>query len=428
MNTENQTLHPETLALHHAHDPLTNAAHSIAVPLYQNTAYAFGSSETARKLFELREDGYIYSRLNNPTTDVLEQRIAAYEKGIGGVATSCGQSAVATALLTLLQAGDHVAASGSLYGGTFNLLNSTLPRFGIRTTFCDFTDVASIEQAITPETKLLYCEVLGNPKLDFINIPEVAAIAHRHGLPLFVDGTLTTGLYHPLADGADVLIHSLTKYVCGNGTTMGGIIVDAGTYDWGNGRFPLLSEPNSGYGGQRFCEAFGAAAYLVACRTIGLRDFGSCLYPGAALALIHGLETLEVRMERISKNALELAQWLEGHPEVAWVRYTGLERDPFHHLASEKLGKKHGGILTFGPKGGYEQARRVSEGTHLFQLVANFGDTKSLIIHPASTTHGQLSAEEQECAGVSVELIRLAIGLENVEDLKADLDQALRHE
>lgn len=426
MNANNQ--HSETLALHYAYSPLEDASRSIAVPLYQNTAYAFDSSEKARHIFELRDGGYIYTRLNNPTTDVLEQRLAAYEGAIGGVATSCGQSAVATALLTLLEQGDHVVASGSLYGGTFNLLSSTLPRLGIRTTFCDFTDLAAIEQAITPETQILYCEVLGNPKLDFIDLSQVAEIAHRHGLPLFVDGTLTGGLYHPLQDGADVLIHSLTKYVCGNGTTMGGIILDGGHYDWGSGHFRQLTEPNSGYGDQRFSDAFGRAAYLVACRAIGLRDFGTCLHPGAAQSLLLGLETLDVRMERISQNTLELAHWLSRHPAVAWVRYPGLEGDPFHEIAHKKLGHRYGGILTFAPKGGYEQAKKVGEGTKLFQLVANFGDTKSLIIHPSSTTHGQLSREEQEDAGVTTDLIRLSIGLEHVEDLKSDLDQALSHE
>ncbi len=421
-----KTFHPDTIALHHAYSALDTDHKSIEVPVHLNTAYAFTDSASAQSVFELRAPGYIYTRLNNPTTSVLEDRLAAFEGGVGAVATSCGQSAVSTALLTILQSGDHIVASGSLYGGTFNLLNTTLPRLGIRTTFVDFARPEEITKHITSKTKLVFCEALGNPKLDVVDVRRVARIAHAAGLPLFVDNTLLSGIYHPIADGADVIIYSLTKYICGNGTTLGGAVIDSGRYDWNSGLFPELSEPNAGYHQIKFAESFGSAAYLTALRAVGLRDLGTCISPYASFSLIQGLETLGVRMQRISDTTLELARWLAAHPLVAWVRYTGLDTHEQHALAHERYAGRHGGILTFGPRGGYDVARKVSENTRIFKLVANFGDSKSLIVHPGSTTHNQLTAEEQALAGVSPDLIRVAVGLEQVEDLKQDLDQALR--
>ncbi len=418
--------HPETTALHHGYSPVNTDHRSIETPLHLNTAYAFGDSTEAQAVFELRAPGYIYTRLNNPTTAVLEERLAAYEGGVGSVVTSCGQSAVSTALLTLLRSGDHIVASSSLYGGTFNLLNSTLPKYGIHTTFVDFGDESTIADAITEKTKLIFCEVLGNPKLDVVDVRAVARVAHEHGLPLFVDNTLLSGIYHPIEDGADVVLYSLTKFVCGNGSTLGGAVIDSGCFDWGCGRYAELSEPCDSYHGVRFTEAFGSAAYLVALRAIGLRDLGACISPFSSFSLLQGLETLGVRIQRISDTALRLAQWLEAHPLVEWVRYSGLASHERHALAQERYRGQHGGILTFGPKGGYDVARKVAEGTHLFSLVANFGDSKSLIVHPSSTTHNQLTPEEQSSAGVTPDLIRVAVGLEHIDDLQRDIDQALR--
>ena len=399
---------------------------SIAVPLHVNTAYAFRDSRSARDIFELKLGGFLYTRLNNPTTQVLEDRIAAFEGGIGAVATSCGQSANALAFLTLLKSGDHIVASKTIYGGTFNLLSVTLPRLGIHTTFADFSDLEALRTAITPSTKLVFCETLGNPKLDFTDIKSVSAIAHEHGLPLFVDNTLTSGLYHPIEDGADAIIYSLTKYVCGNGTAMGGAIIDSGKYDWGKGLFPEFVEPNESYHGIRFSEAFGPAAFLVRLKVEGLRDLGSCISPQNSFAILQGLETLHVRMKATSETTLKLAEWLKTHPLVEWVNYPGLEEHPQHTRCKEVLKDGFGAILTFAPKGGYEVAKKVAESTRLLRLVANLGDSKSLIIHPSSTTHNQLSPQDQLDAGVTPDLIRLSIGLEGFDDIREDIEYALQ--
>ena len=422
----NNTPAQETLLVHAGFDPSEDKFGSINVPLYQNTAYAFPNSKYAADIFALKIGGNIYTRLNNPTTGILEQRVAAIEGGIAAVATSCGQAAISTALLSLLVSGDHVVASESLYGGTFNLLAHTLPRFGITTTFVDANDPEAVRAAIRPETKLVLTEVVGNPKLDFINIPKLAAVAHQAGLPLFADNTCTLGLYRPLLDGADVEFVSLTKLACGDGTTLGGAIIDSGKFDWKKGPFAQLTTPDASYHGVKFAEAFGPAALIFWLVAVGLRDFGSCISPFNSLQIIKGLETLKLRVERQSQNALEIAKWLESHPLVKWVRYPKLDSHESKALADEKLPNGGGVIVTFAPKGGYEAAVKIDDTTHIFKLVANFGDSKSLIVHPASTTHSQLSKEDLEAAGVSDDLIRLSIGLENVEDLKADLDQALR--
>lgn len=422
----NQSNSFETLALHAGYNPSDNEFGSVAVPLYDNTAYVYRDSQYAADVYALKEGGMIYTRLNNPTTDVLEKRLAAVEGGVGSVVTSCGQASISTTLLTLLRSGDHIVASESLYGGTFNLLTSTLPRYGIQTTLVNVHDLDEVRSAIKPETKLVLVEVLGNPKLNLVDIPALSAVAHEYDLPLFVDNTCTVGLYRPLLSGADVEFLSLTKLVSGNGTTLGGAVIDAGTYDWGNGRFPDLSEPSPSYHGLSFSKAFGNQALLVWIRAVGLRDLGTCISPYNSAQIIRGLETLSLRVERASESALAVAKWLENHPLVAWARYPKLESHEDYRLAEKQLQKGGGVLLTFAPKGGYEVAKRLAERTELFKLVANIGDSKSILIHPASTTHAQLTEEERNGIGVSDDLIRLSIGLENIEDLKADLDAALK--
>lgn len=413
-----------TIALHQGYEPKDGQT-SIAVPLYANTAYAFEDAKCAVDLFDLKRGGYLYTRLNNPTTQVLEERLAAYEGGVGAVATSCGMSAISTALLTLLKSGDHIVASSSLYGGTFNLLSVTLPRLGITTTFVDANNLEEVEAAIRPSTKVICTEVLGNPKLDFIDVDKLSEVARKHQIPLLVDNTLTPSTYHPIEHGADIVVHSLTKYICGNGTALGGIVIDAGKFDWGCGKYPDFTEPSPGYHGLKYWETFGNQAFAVRLRVEGLRDWGTCISPYNAFNILQGLETLDVRFKHISDTALQIAEWLQQNDLVEWVAYPGLKEYPHYELSSRQLKRGGGGILTFGPKGGAEAARIVSESTKLFKLVANLGDSKSLIIHPASTTHRQLTAEQQLEAGVTPDLIRLAIGLEDVEDLKEDLQQAL---
>ena len=407
-----------TLALHHAFDPTANCG-STAVPLYQANAFAFDSCDHAVGVFDLQIPAYLYTRLNNPTTDVLEQRLAALDGGVGAIATASGMSAIATTIFTLLRAGDHIVASSSVYGGTYNLLSVTLPRLGITTTFVDAQDPKNFEAAIQPNTKLVYTETLGNPKLDFVDIAAVADIAHAHGLPLVVDNTLTPVLCRPIDHGADIVIYSLTKYFCGNGTAMGGAVIDSGKFDWTNGNFPDFTEPSPGYHGLRYSETFGPAAFIVRARVEGLRDLGSCIF-------IQGLETLSLRIQHASQSALEIARWLQSQPEVAWVNYPGLESDQHHEICDRYLKGGFGCIITFGLKDGYEAAKSFVDNTEIFRIVANLGDTKSLIIHPSSTTHRQLSEEQQRSAGVTPDLVRLSIGLEAVEDLKADLAQALK--
>lgn len=414
-----------TQALHFAFEPAENHG-STAVPLYQGNAFVFKNCDHAAAVFDLQEPAYLYTRLNNPTTDVLEQRLAAIEGGIGAVATASGMSAISTTILTLLKAGDHIVCSASVYGGTYNLLSVTLPRLGITTTFVDPADPKNFQAAIQANTKLVYTESLGNPKLDFVDIDAVAEVAHAHGLPLVVDNTLTPLLFKPLEHGADIIIYSLTKYFCGNGTAMGGAIIDGGKFDWTNGRFPDFTEPSPGYHGLIYSEALGPAAFIARARVEGLRDLGACLSPTNSFIFLQGLETLALRIRQASQTALAIAQWLEQHPLVGWVRYPGLEADPYHAICKRHLNGGFGCIITFGPKeGGYEAAKTLVDSLELFRIVANLGDTKSLVIHPSSTTHRQLSPEQQLSAGVTPELIRLSIGLEDLVDIQADLEQAL---
>ena len=413
-----------TNALHAGHDTTTNGG-TRAVPIYQTSSYVFNDTEHAANLFSLKELGFIYTRLNNPTNQILQDRLAAVEGGIGAVVFASGTAAISTGLLTLLKAGDHIVASSSLYGGTFNLLNVTLPRFGITTTFVDASDPENFGKAVQENTRAFFVESLGNPKLDVLDLKGIAKESKAAGVPFIVDNTVATpSLLNPIEHGANLVIHSLTKYIGGQGTSLGGAIIDAGTFDWTNGKFPEFTEPSAGYHGLVYSEALGAAAFTFKLILEGLRDFGGALSPFNAFQIIQGLETLPVRIKQHSANALELATWLEGREEVAWVNYPGLKSNKYNALAKEYLPKGQSGLVTFGVKGGFDAAKKVTDATKIFSLLANIGDTKSLIIHPASTTHQQLTAEQQESAGVGQDLIRLSVGLEDIEDLKSDLEQA----
>ena len=416
-----------TNALHAGHDVTVNGG-TRAVPIYQTTSYVFKDSDHAANLFSLAEPGFIYTRLNNPTNDILEQRLAALEGGLAAVVTASGTAAINTSLLTLLRSGDHIVASSSLYGGTYNLLSVTLPRFGITTTFVDPSDPENFEKAAQENTRVFFIESLGNPKLDVLDIKAISKYAKAHKVPLFVDNTVATpSLLNPIEHGADIVIHSLTKYINGNGTSLGGVIIDAGKFDWANGKFPEFTEPSAGYHGLVYHDALKEAAFIAKVRIEGLRDHGAALSPFNAFQIIQGLETLELRIKKHSENALELAKWLKEQPEVKWVNYPGLEESPYYELAKEYLPKGQSGIVTFGVDGGFESAKVVADETKIFSLLANIGDTKSLIIHPSSTTHQQLDEAQQKAAGVTKDLIRLSVGLEDIEDLKADLKAAFKN-
>ena len=415
-----------TNALHAGHD-VTQTQGTRAVPIYQTSSYVFNDSDHAANLFALSESGYIYTRLNNPTNDILEQRLAAVEGGVAAVATASGTAAIATTFMTLLKTGDHIVASNSLYGGTFNMLNNTLPRFGITTTFVDPDDVDNFAKAVKSNTRAFFAESLGNPKLDVLDLKGISAHAKAAKVPFIVDNTIATpALLNPIAYGANIVIHSLTKYITGNGTTIGGVIIDAGTFDYSNGNFPEFTEPSPSYHGLKYHDALGPIAFIARVRVEGLRDLGSAPSPLNSFQVIQGLETLEVRMQKHSENAIELADWLQARDEVSWVNYPGLESSKYSDLAEKYLPNGKSGIVTFGLKKGFEAAKKVTESTKIFALLANIGDTKSLIIHPSSTTHSQLNEEEQNSTGVSPELVRLSVGIENLDDLKNDLDQALK--
>ncbi|MBS7229889.1 O-acetylhomoserine aminocarboxypropyltransferase/cysteine synthase [Flavobacterium psychroterrae] len=413
-----------TNALHAGHDVTKNAG-TRAVPIYQTSSYVFNDSDHAANLFGLAEAGFIYTRLNNPTNDVLEQRLATLEGGIGAVVTASGASAISTTFLTLLKAGDHIVASNSLYGGTYNLLNVTLPRLGITTTFVDPSQPENFTKAAKENTRAFFVESLGNPKLDVLDLKGISAEAKNFKVPFIVDNTVATPyLLNPIQYGADIVIHSLTKYISGNGTSLGGVIIDAGNFDWSNGKFPEFTEPSAGYHGLVYHEALGNAAFIAKARIEGLRDFGAALSPFNAFQIIQGLETLPIRIQKHSENALALASWLEKQDEVVWVNYPGLKTNKYYDLAQQYLPKGQSGVVTFGLKGGFDAAKKVVDQTKLFSLLANIGDTKSLIIHPASTTHQQLSDTDQLETGVSKDLVRLSVGIEDIEDLIADLQAA----
>jgi O-acetylhomoserine (thiol)-lyase len=415
-----------TNALHAGHD-VKKTQGTRAVPIYQSTSYVFDNSEQAANLFALTEAGYIYTRLNNPTNDILEQRLAALEGGVAAVATASGTAAIATTLMTLLKSGDHIVASNSLYGGTYNMLSNTLPRFGITTTFVDPDEVNNFAKAVQPNTRAFFAESLGNPKLDVIDLKGISENAKMAKVPFIVDNTIATpALLNPIKYGANIVIHSLTKYITGNGTTLGGIIIDAGTFDYSNGNYPEFTEPSPSYHGLKYHDALGPIAFIARVRVEGLRDLGSAPSPLNSFQVIQGLETLEVRMQKHSQNALELANWLVSREEVSWVNYPGLNSSKYNELANKYLPNGKSGIVTFGLKKGFEAAKKVAESTKIFALLANIGDTKSLIIHPSSTTHSQLNQEEQSSTGVSSDLVRISVGIENIDDLKEDLDQALK--
>jgi len=415
-----------TQALHAGHQ-VNQTASSRAVPIYQTSSYVFENADHAAGAFNLSIPAYIYTRLNNPTNDILEQRLATLEGGIGAVVTASGASAISTTLLTLLKAGDHLVASNSLYGGTYNLLNVTLPRLGIHTTFVDPTDLANFSQHIQQNTKAIFVESLGNPKLDVLDLKGLAQIAKAHQIPFIVDNTVPSpALLRPIEHGADIVIHSLTKYISGNGTALGGAIIDAGTFDWSSGKFPEFTEPATGYHGLIYHEALGKAAFIGKIRLEGLRDLGAALSPFNAFQIIQGLETLSIRIKKHSENALALAEWLAQQEAVAWVNYPGLPSSPYHKLAQVYLPNGQSGLITFGLKKGFEAAKTVANETVLFSLAANIGDTKSLIIHPASTTHQQLTLAEQQTTGVTPDLVRLSVGVEAIEDLKQDLARVFK--
>jgi O-acetylhomoserine (thiol)-lyase len=417
----------ETLALHGGQvpDPTTNAR---AVPIYQTTSYVFDDADHAADLFGLRQFGNIYTRIMNPTSDVFEKRVAALEGGVGALAFASGSAAVTFSILNIAGAGDHVVSANSLYGGTYNLFVHTLPRFGVDIDLVDPADPENFRRAIKPNTKLLYAETVGNPKLDTLDIAAVAAIAHEAGIPLIVDNTMATPyLVRPIDHGADIVVHSATKFIGGHGTSIGGVVVDAGRFDWSqNDKFRGLVEPDASYHGLKFYEALGPITYIVKLRVSLLRDIGAALSPFNAFLFLQGLETLALRMERHSANALAVAEHLEGHPKVGWVSYPGLPSHRSHALAKRYHYRGlFGGIVGFGIQGGREAGRRFVESTQLLSHVANIGDAKSLVIHPATTTHSQLTAEEQLDTGVTDDFVRLSIGIESVEDIIADIDQAL---
>ena len=417
----------ETVALHGGHggDPTTK---SRAVPIYQTTSYTFDDTSHAARLFALQEFGNIYTRIMNPTTDVFEQRLAALEGGVGALAVASGQAAVIYSLLNLARAGDHIVSSASLYGGTYNAFVHTLPRFGIEVTLVDAADPEAFRKAIRPNTKAVFAETLGNPKLDVLDVEAVAKVAHEAGVPLIVDNTLATPyLLRPIEYGADVIVHSATKFIGGHGTTIGGAIVDAGKFDWkASGRFPDFTEPDPSYHGVQYVDAVGPLAYIIKARVQLLRDIGAALSPFNAFLLLQGLETLGLRIERHSANALRVAEFLRDHPKVLWVRYPGLPGDPAYADAQRYLPKGASAILTFGVKGGADAARALIDRLQLFSLLANVGDAKSLVIHPASTTHQQLTPADQIASGVSDDAVRLSVGIESIDDILADLAQALR--
>ena len=423
----------ETLQVHAGQQPApgTNAR---AVPIYQTTSYTFNSADHGAKLFALKEFGNIYTRIMNPTTDVFEQRIAALEGGVAAVATSSGQAAQFLAITTIAQAGDNIVASSHLYGGTYNQFKVALPRLGITVKFVDGDNPEAFRAAIDSSTKAIYVETLGNPSFAVPDFEKIADIAHENGIPLIVDNTFGAGGYiaRPIDHGADIVVESATKWIGGHGTSVGGVVVDAGTFDWGNGKFPLFTDPAPGYHGLNFWEVFGSSgpfgniAFAIRARVEGLRDIGPSLSPFNAFQLIQGLETLSLRVQRHVDNALELANWLKAQPQVAWVEYNGLEDSPYHAKAQKYLRNGFGAVLNFGIKGGSAAAQTFIDNVELASHLANVGDAKTLVIHPASTTHQQLSEVEQKRAGVRPDLIRVSVGIEHIEDIKADFEHALR--
>ncbi|MBA7466038.1 O-acetyl-L-homoserine sulfhydrylase [subsurface metagenome] len=423
---ENIKYHLETLALH-AGQEVDSDTLSRAVPIYQTTSYVFKDTDHAANLFALKEFGNIYTRLMNPTTDVLEKRLAALEGGVGGLAFSSGQSAIYVSIFNICGAGGHIVSSNSLYGGTVTLFGQTFAKLGIEVTFVDPKDPENFARAIKDNTRLIYIESIGNPKNDILQYEKIADIAHKNGMPVICDNTVTTPiLFRPFEYGIDIVVHSCTKFIGGHGTCIGGAIVDSGKFDWTNGRYPEMTEPDPSYHGVKYVEAVGELAYIIKARTQFLRDMGSCMSPFNAFLFLQGLETLHLRMPRHSENALKLAQWFEKQPQVTWVNYPGLESHPDYKLAKKYLPDGQGAILGFGIKGGKEAGVKFINSVKLASHLANIGDSKTLVIHPASTTHQQLTEKEQLAAGVTNDYIRISAGTENVDDIIADFDQALK--
>ncbi|HEY0754537.1 MAG TPA: O-acetylhomoserine aminocarboxypropyltransferase/cysteine synthase family protein [Ktedonobacteraceae bacterium] len=415
----------DTLSIHAGQrpDPATGAR---AVPIYQTTSYVFDDTDHAAQLFALQRMGNIYTRIMNPTSAAFEERVAALEGGTGAVATASGMAAQLTTMMTLLRPGEEIVSSSSLYGGTHTQFDITLRTWGIKTTFVDSSDPENYRKAITPQTRALYGETIGNPRGDVLDIAAVARIAHEAGVPLIIDNTFATPyLCRPFEHGADIIVHSATKFIGGHGTSIGGVLVERGAFTWDNGKFPQIVDPSPGYHGVRFYETFGDFAFCMKARCETLRDMGPCISPFNSFLLLQGLETLSLRMERHTQNALRVAEFLREHTAVSWVSYPGLKDNPSYELARRYLPRGAGAIFTFGVKGGYEAGKAVINHVQLFSHLANVGDARSLIIHPASTTHQQLSAEDQLAGGVTPDLIRLSIGLENIEDILWDLDRAL---
>ena len=422
----------ETLALHAGQESPDPATGARAVPIYQTTSYVFKDTDHAAGLFALKQFGNIYTRMMNPTTDVFEKRIAAIEGGTGALAVASGQAAEVFAVLNITRVGDEIVSANNLYGGTYQLFHYTFPKLGRQVKFVDSTKPEAFKKAITEKTRAIYAETIGNPKLDVPDFEAIAKIAHEAGIPFIVDNTIGVGLVKPIDYGADILATSATKFIGGHGTSIGGVIVDAGKFNWGNGKFPEFTEPDPSYHGLKFWETFGNipgmgnVAFIIKARVQLLRDLGACLSPFNAFLFLQGLETLPLRQRQHSENALAVARFLKGHPLVGWVNYPGLEDHPSHALAAKYLGGRYGALVGFGIKGGLEAGKRFIESVQLLSHLANIGDAKSLVIHPASTTHQQLTRKEQEATGVTEDFVRLSIGLENVEDITEDIDQALK--
>jgi O-acetylhomoserine (thiol)-lyase len=422
-----QAYRPETIALHGGQtpDPTTGAR---AVPIFQTTSYQFKSTEHAANLFALKEFGHIYTRLMNPTTDVFEQRIAQLDGGVGALAVSSGQAATSLALLNIARAGDEVISADNLYGGTYNLFKYTLPRLGVKVHFVPSNDVAAIARAFTPRVKAVYAESIGNPKLDVADLEGISRVAHAHGVPFILDNTVSPYLLRPFDHGVDIIVYSATKFIGGHGTSIGGVIVDSGKFEWSSGKFPLISDPDPSYHDLKFIDALkplGNIAYIIKARVTLLRDLGPALSPFNSFLFLQGLETLHLRLSRHSENALAVAKYLERHPKVSWVNYPGLESSPEHARAKKYLPRGAGAIVGFGVRGGVDQGRKFIDSLKLASHLANVGDAKTLAIHPATTTHQQLSSDEQRSTGVTPDFVRLSVGLEHIDDIVADIEQAL---
>ena len=425
--TKPKTFNLETLSLHAGQQP-DSATGARATPIYQTASYVFRDTDHAASIFNIERTGHVYSRISNPTNAVLEERISALEGGVGAIATASGQAAIHLAIVTLMDAGSHIVSSQSLYGGTHNLLAYTLPRFGIETTFVDPRDLDAFRNAIQPNTRLVFGETLGNPGLEVLDIPNLAAVAHESGLPLMIDSTFTTPyLCRPFDLGADIIVHSATKFLSGHGVVIGGLLVDGGTFDWeSSGRFPTLTEPYEGFHNLDFAEEFGPAAFITRARKEGARDFGACMSPMTSFLILQGVETLPLRMQRHVDNTRKLVEFLDGHAAVDWVVYPELVGHPDHELAKKLLPKGSGAVFSFGEKGGRAAGQRFIERLELVSHLANIGDAKSLVIHPASTTHHRMDSEALAAAGISEGLVRLSVGIESIEDLIEDIDRGLQ--